>query len=534
MDYNLLKENWIPVLWKDGNTNRVGVIEALGCAGEIWCIALASPLDLFAVHRFMLTLLYWKADLAGGVERVRESLLKGEKLPSPVLNGISKEARCFDLFDDKSPFLQDPTVRDAEERKSAGSLFSELATGTNIAHFHHGNDENLRLCLPCATLGILRLVPWSQSGGSGLTPSIHNAPPIMALATGDNLAVTLGLNLVPQDIDPGEAKWSGHFKPADSTKPIASLEAFTWNPRRVLLPAPEIGICCYCGQADVLTLGPGIVYLKNADTKANKQNGKGVPFTWRDPSAFYRDDDYKTVKSAREDRAIDNQDLGSLENSKSLVVKTNQAHNRWGLIVPCTNPANNKTFDHRLVQLASLSSAAITGMLHTGQPPTNSQGLNGWDVPRPDNSKGIRLFVQAAMRLPTHGEWGILSNAAYHDMHDFPAAFDVFAGLYWGLRDKKIGGLPSRNVAWLVLKLMAAVPAHARTLRASANFCPLRLLPRRQMNKGERAFRYPITFPAGDRLEAALRWALDRNLRKRKPEPVDWIGLCDGLDQLLE
>ncbi|MDR3675226.1 MAG: type I-E CRISPR-associated protein Cse1/CasA, partial [Acidobacteriota bacterium] len=345
MEYNLLEEKWIPVLWKDGKSNRVGIIEALECAGGIRCIALSSPLDLFAGHRFMLTLLYWKADLAGGVEGVRESLLKDEKIPSAVLDGIRKEARCFDLFDDKSPFLQDPSARATKEseKKPAGSLFAELATGTNIAHFHHGDDESLRLCLPCATLGILRVVPWSQSGGSGLTPSIHNAPPIMALATGDNLAETLGLNLVPLGTNAGEAKWSGHFKPTDPTKQIAYLEALTWNPRRVFLTAPETGVCSCCGQTGVLTVGPGIVYLKNADTKANKINGKGSPFIWTDPSAFYRDDDYKTVKSAREDRAIDNRDLGTLAKSKSSVITKNEDHNRWWLIVPCTNPANNKT-----------------------------------------------------------------------------------------------------------------------------------------------------------------------------------------------
>jgi len=29
VEYNLLEEKWIPVLWKDGHSNRVGIIEAL-------------------------------------------------------------------------------------------------------------------------------------------------------------------------------------------------------------------------------------------------------------------------------------------------------------------------------------------------------------------------------------------------------------------------------------------------------------------------------------------------------------------------
>jgi hypothetical protein len=537
VDFNLLDGEWIPVLWKDGRSGRVGIRDALEQAGRIRQIALASPLDLFAVHRFILTLLYWKAVLAGGIGQTQKSLLEDGKIPTAVVDGITKEAHRFGLFDDKMPFMQDPSARAEKEKKSAGSFFAELAAGTNIAHFHHGDDENLRLCLPCATLGILRVVPWSQSGGAGLTPSVHNAPPIMLLAAGDNLAVTLGLNLVPQDTSAGEAKWTGHFIPSDSARGIPYLEALTWNPRRVVLPAPDLGACWYCGQKGVLTVGPGIVYLKNPDTKANKKNGKGVPFVWRDPSAFYREDDYKTVKSVSEDRAIDNRDLAWLAEAKSSVAISNQDHRRWLLVVPCTNPANNKTFDHRLIELAGASSEAISGILPAAQPPSTAKGLDGWNLPKPRHPAGIRLFVQSAIELLTHADWAAISNAAYRDMHDSPEAFDVFAGLYWGLRDKKIGTLPSRNVAWLLLKLMAAVPSTARVLHPGAKFSPLHApdgLPKRQPKERGRTSLYPVSFPRGDRLEAALRGVLDNNLRKNKPEAVDWTGLCHGLDQLLD
>jgi len=538
VNYNLLEEKWIPVLWQ---YDRVGVIEALECAGGIRCIALASPLDLFAVHRFMLTLLYWKADLAGGVERVRESLLKDEKIPSTVLDGISEEARCFDLFDEESPFLQDPSARAAKEKekkKSAGSLFAELATGTNIAHFHHGDDENLRLCLPCVALGMLRVVPWTLSGGSGLTPSVHNYPPIMAMATGNNLAGTLGLNLVRLDVKAGEAKWSGHFKPTDSTKVIPYLEALTWNPRRICLPQPQKGVCWYCGQEDVLTVGPKIVYEKNEATKRKeKEKGtKKLPFIWNDPSAFYLENQYVPAASTDEVWAVSNRDLKRLISSTSNLVSKNQNHSLWCLVVPSTD-MQNKTFDHRQLELASLSPDTIRALLPADRSSSGPKGLDGWNLPNPRYPVGIRLFVRAAIKLLTHTDWAALSNAAYLDMHNAPAAFDVFAGLCWGLRDKKIGRLPSRNVAWLTLKLMAAVPARVRMLHPGAKFSPLEdldVLPRRQPKERGRTSLYPVSFPRGERLEAALRGALDSNLRNRKSEPVDWTGLCYGLDQLLD
>jgi hypothetical protein len=544
VDYNLLDESWIPVLWIDGSSTRVGIIEALTQAGRIRQIALASPLDLFAVHRFILTLLYWKAALAGGVEQVRKSLLKDGEVPSAVLEGITKEKHCFDLFDEKLPFLQDPSVNGAkdDERKSAGSLFAELATGTNIAHFHHGDDENTRLCLPCVALGMLRVVPWTQSGGAGLTPSIHNAPPIMAIATGDNLGITLGLNLVLLDVEAGEPKWSGHFKPTNPTKAIPYLEALTWNPRRIYLSSPRIGVCWYCGSSDAPTVGK-IVYKKNEETIGNQQKKKRIPFTWRDPAAFYPENEFASANSTQEDQATENKDLARLipvESGplKSAVAVKNESHHGWRLVVPTTNPKNNKTFDHRQLELPNLSPETIGALIRANKrPPGRSEGLDGWNLPNPRHPLGIRLFVQAAIKLLTDADWAALSTAAYRDMHDSPAAFDVFAGLYWGLRDKKIGRLPSRNVAWLILKLMAAVPAQARVLHPGARFSPMEdpnALPKRQPKERGRTSLYPVSFPRGERLEAALRRALDSNVRKRKPEPVDWTGLCNGLDQLLD
>lgn len=541
--FNLVDQKWIPVLYQDGTVDRVGILRALEDASGIRCVALASPLDLFAVHRFILTLLYWKSPLAGGIERVRESLLEDERTPSDLPDNIRKDATCFDLFDHRAPFLQDASATGEKEKKSVGSLFAEFATGTNIAHFHHGDDENMRLCLPCVALGLLRVVPWTQSGGAGLTPSVHNAPPIMAIAVGDNLALTLGLNLVPLATEPGQPRWSGHFSPTDSTRPIPYLEAFTWNPRRILLSSPEKGTCWCCGQANVPTVGQ-MRYMKNENTK--RRADKRL-FEWRDPAAFHAPHDpekkyderknapYKTLKSSQESLAALGRDLPNRDqDSLPTVSAYNRNHEGWLLVVPCTNPKNNKTYDHRQIRLSDLSVETVRALQTTDRPPTR-KGFDGWSQPKTARPpRGIQVFVQAAAEILSGGDWAMLSNAAYREMHDSPAAFDVLSGLYWGLRDKRIKGLPSRNVAWLTLKLMAAVPPHGRTLAPGASFCPLELLPKRQIRESGGASPYPVSLPHGPRLEAALRQALDRNTRKRQPEPVDWIGFCYALDQLLD
>ncbi len=54
MQYNLLNEEWIPVLYHKGEWKRVGIIKALQEAGQIRQIAASNPMDRVAVLRFLL------------------------------------------------------------------------------------------------------------------------------------------------------------------------------------------------------------------------------------------------------------------------------------------------------------------------------------------------------------------------------------------------------------------------------------------------------------------------------------------------
>jgi len=536
-DWNALSSPWLEVMSVNAEARVCSPFEALDGASTIRCVALASPLDRFAAHRFLLTLLYWKAAEGGGLEQVRASLLSGE-VPQLVLDAIEAESHCFRMFDDNAPFLQDVSASNNKKDKSPGSFFAEFATGTNIAHFHHGDDKRMRLCLRCATIGMLRVVPWTQSGGAGLSPSIHGAPPIMAIASGETLATTLGLNLVGLGGKAGTPKWTSHFEPTDKNSPVPYLEALTWNPRRIYLPPAEAeGICWACGRIGTATVGQ-IVYLKNEDTK--KRSDK-KPFEWQDPAAFYgADEPYRTMKSTKEDLAASGFDLRSLVNEEAApeaaVLAENPAHKGWHLVIPCANPANNKTFDHRHLELPSLSRDAIRSKVPAAVRPAGRRGIDGWGAPRPaDRAGGAVRFVRTAVQVLTPGDWAALSAAEYKRMDESPAAFDVLSGLLWGLgvRDPRF-----RNVAWLVLKLMAAVPPCARVYRPDATFSPLRMLPKRQIparrKAGSARSLYPVSFPRGRRLEADLRSALDKNMRRRTPAAIDWPGLCQGLDQLLD
>ncbi len=535
--WNVLTDPWLQVMTLDAEAKHVSPVEALEKARSIHSIVLSSPLDFFAVHRFLLTLLYWKADAVGGVQQVRDLLMK-EEIPTDVSKAIKSEASCFNLFDENIPFLQDPSIQKEpkKEPKSPGYLFAEFATGTNIAHFHHGDDKQMRLCLICTTLGMLRVVPWSQAGGRASTPSVCGAPSILILASGKTLAHTLGLNLIPLQGELDTAAWTGYFNPKNTAEKIPYLEAFTWNPRRISLPFSEENQTCWgCGREKITAVGP-IFYAINEKTKLRKKekNKKGtIPFIWQDPSAFYPAKlPYTPKKSSGETWAIDNRDLNFLRDKKpsieNRVLQENNGHKGWHLIVPCTNKA--KTYDHRKIEISDFSDVP-----QPEKEEAPKKGLDGWKELSSAQTKGAMTFVKTAVQIFTPADWSALASAKYHKMSEAPAGFDVFTGLYWSLRNKKnTSHVPQRNVCWLVLKLMATVPASARTQHADASCNPFQSLPKRQLNaKGGKQSPYPRALPQGNRLEAGLRQVLDRHLQPKSPEHIDWAGLCSSIHQQL-
>jgi hypothetical protein len=155
-----------------------------------------------------------------------------------------------------------------------------------------------------------------------------------------------------------------------------------------------------------------------------------------------------------------------------------------------------------------------------------------------DAGYGHKRFVYSALRLLNHSDWLVLEAAANHEMHESAAAFDLLSGLLWSLRRSKVTGLPTRNTAWLVLKLMATVQGSWRIPSRGQGFCPLSGLPKRQLNvrrMGRSApSPYPATLPSGERLESALRGALDAHLRRKTATRIDWPGLSHRLDTLLD
>lgn len=268
MNYNLLAEKWIPVLWKTGNTTRVGIIEALTQADRIRQIAASNPMDRLAILRFLLALLYWcKADNA---------------FPPDWFKKLHDNKDCFNLLGKGKRFYQSEPGSGKDEKLTANYLTQEVPTGTNFWHFRHSTDRIDGLCPACCAMGLLRMPLFATSGGRGKPPGINAKPPIYVFPLGSSLAETLRLSWrQASSSNLGTPAWENSDLQLPKSGEIPLLTGLTWLPRRVWLDDPEepVANCISCGRKDYLIRQ--CVFAGIGSTKS--EEGR----IWSDPHVIY-------------------------------------------------------------------------------------------------------------------------------------------------------------------------------------------------------------------------------------------------------
>lgn len=341
-DYNLLDEEWIPVLHHNGTAQRVGILRALEDADRIRQIAASNPMDRVAVLRFLLALLYWcNEDTSVGVS---ENAV--DSFPSNWFATLSANKECFDLLDSRRPFYQDLRLSDefrkraeeavdkqtsrskpkhsSDERSrrvqeiiqgsfvASTNLMHDLPSATNIAHFRHIQDERDGMCLPCCALGLIRWSTAAPAGtagaGQSMTAGINGVTPTYSVPTGASLLATLLLAGPSAHAVQNDAPvWDG----ADEESPLGFLKGMTWRSRRVLLAPLDAygkrslspGRCCHCGeQTDRLVKSilfrpgwtrpstapwaddPHLLRITRKDGKSAKAKEKQIVPSWPSPN----------------------------------------------------------------------------------------------------------------------------------------------------------------------------------------------------------------------------------------------------------
>jgi len=274
MDYNLLEEKWIPVLWKDGNIHRVGITEVLTQAGRIRQIAASNPMDRVAVLRFLVALLYWcKGNPPGKIPN--------DSFPRDWFKKLDDNRDCFNLLGKEKRFYQFKPVSGKVKKLSTNYLMQEVPTGTNFWHFRHSMDKTNGLCPACCASGLLRLPLFATSGGSGKPPGINAKPPIYVIPLGSSLAETLLLSWRKvSDSDLGTPAWEKPDIQLPKKGEVPLLTGLTWLPRRVWLDNPEEpeANCISCGRKE-----PLIRQCVFAGIGSTKTDGEGEGRVWSDP-----------------------------------------------------------------------------------------------------------------------------------------------------------------------------------------------------------------------------------------------------------
>jgi len=274
-NYNLIDEQWIPVLMRDGEFRRVGILKALTQAEQIRDIAASNPMDRFAVLRLLLALLYW---CRGNPPRHPAEDI-GDAFPAGYFSKITDNKEAFNLLGDGPRFYQFG-VKSAKTPTTPNYLIHEIPTATYIAHFVHARDGVDGLCPACCAMGLARLPAFATQQGQGKGPGINGKPPIYIVPMGPSLAATLRLCWQPHP-NLGVPSWENAELRLLKNGKVPLLTGLTWIPRTVWLDDPNEPVepCIMCGR--VTRLIRRSVFARRVSVELRK---------W-DPFVVYGNDD---------------------------------------------------------------------------------------------------------------------------------------------------------------------------------------------------------------------------------------------------
>jgi hypothetical protein len=287
MNYNLLDEKWIPVLYRDGRWERVGIRKVFEDAGRIRQIAASNPMDRVAILRFLIALLYWCK--GNPPDDARTNL--GISFPAEWFQKLDDNKDCFNLLGEGTRFYQNDAYKGKTAEHTTNYLIHEVPSGTNKWHFRHSTDKVDGLCPACCAMGLVRLPVFATSGGKGMTagsgksPGINAKPPlyVIPIPAGASLASTLRLSWHRIDTKMGTPAWEQANVQLPRQGEVPLLTGMTWLPRSVWLGDPEQpeSTCVSCGKK-------GQVIRRCVFD--GKGSSKAAERVWRDPHVIYVSD----------------------------------------------------------------------------------------------------------------------------------------------------------------------------------------------------------------------------------------------------
>lgn len=248
--FDVLTEPWIPVASVDGQNMELSLTETLLRAHELSQVCCESPLETYAVQRFLIAFLMdaYRLERARDRKRLYEHGHFDKEVLDRYVELCRSEGVSFDLFDEKRPFYQaafDERYDSEEKIRPAGLLFHAEPRGNTPLHFSHNRLEDFS----CSAAEALRALMTAQLfavsvGSQGYPSSVNDTPCYYSLLRGkDNLFQTLCLGMLSENecgnigYSDNNAAWRDRRVeiPKNKHADISMLEGLTFRPRRTRL-----------------------------------------------------------------------------------------------------------------------------------------------------------------------------------------------------------------------------------------------------------------------------------------------------------
>ena len=280
--YNILERNWIPVIDSAGNSRRIGLRDLLLKAHELKEVSSANPLTEFSIYRFLSVFVMdmLRPETTGDIEDILEAgKFETEELDA-YLEVCDKEGVCFDLFDEKKPFMQASFNPDVDKSIRAANYLDIVSPqGNNPLHANHCAEGELSIPFEDVLPAILSSQIFATAGIQGFPSSINGAPPYFAVIKGASLFQTICYMLVPlEEID----------IPFDEPKVF-------WRENQDIVPKQVVTTTSWL--YGMLFPARRIIAIPDWETETVKSvyYSQGLNFTlpdnWADPEVTYRTND---------------------------------------------------------------------------------------------------------------------------------------------------------------------------------------------------------------------------------------------------
>lgn len=255
MFYDVLKEPWIPVVTGSGEIRYVGIREAISNAHRFSAIRGENPLVTYGIHRLLIAFLQdalRPEDSYALEDIIIAKRFKDENLENYYV-ACQKDGECFDLLDDRYPFLQTAFPSNEEIGPSPiSALFFQWPSGNNHIHFNHQLES--KMCAePAECLRALcTLSAFQLSFSRSKHCSVNGTPPKYFLYAGENLFVTLACSMVGKsqmdnvsyDIPPPAWRDKAPVPNRQAPAVVSLLHGLTARPLRIQLCPSDNGKIC--------------------------------------------------------------------------------------------------------------------------------------------------------------------------------------------------------------------------------------------------------------------------------------------------